>query len=142
MRVLVTGATGFLGAKLVEALARDNIDVRAMVRATSFRGTLENLPVEIVEGSLNPPENLEVILKDVDAVIHSAGGGWFKGRDAFYENNTRTTEHLLTAWKKVGCSAKKLILISSQAAAGPAQSIDHYPKEEETRPGSLYGKSK
>ena len=142
MRVLVTGATGFLGTKLVEALRQDNIDVRAMVRATSAIGHLETLPVELVEGSLNPPENLEIILKDVDAVIHSAGGGWFKGKDSFYENNTRTTEHLLDAWKAVGCSGKKLILISSQAAAGPARHIDHYPKEEETLPGSLYGKSK
>jgi nucleoside-diphosphate-sugar epimerase len=72
MKVLVTGASGFLGGYLVEQLVKHKHTVRAAVRPTSSRKVLENLPVEIVVGDMNNSRSLAKMIEGIDAVIHSA----------------------------------------------------------------------
>ncbi|MEM9942099.1 MAG: NAD-dependent epimerase/dehydratase family protein [Planctomycetota bacterium] len=81
MRILVTGATGFLGNNLVRALVRQNHDVTAVVRPSSDRKTLDGLDIELALADLNEPDDLGVVIREMDVVIHSAAMiqiGWTK----------------------------------------------------------------
>jgi len=72
MKSLVTGATGFIGSHLAEALKGAGDQVRALVRPTSDAGHLERLEVERCLGDLTDPPSLERALKGVDRVFHCA----------------------------------------------------------------------
>src|SRR3954453_8355605 len=90
MRALVTGATGFVGGRLVEALAADGLEVRCMVRdATSDRArALAEAGRELHEGDVLDPDSLRGAGQDVDIayyLIHSMG----RGGDGDFEERER-----------------------------------------------------
>jgi uncharacterized protein YbjT (DUF2867 family) len=80
MRALVTGATGFVGGRLVDALADDGVEIRCMVRNASSDGArkLAGAGHEVREGDVLDPDSLSGLGEDVDIayyLIHSMGGG-------------------------------------------------------------------
>jgi uncharacterized protein YbjT (DUF2867 family) len=78
LRVLVTGATGFVGGRLARRLLEDGVDVRCLARSGSRVGELERLGAELHEGDVQRPETLAGAGRDVDVayyLIHSMGGG-------------------------------------------------------------------
>ncbi|MCA9610139.1 MAG: NAD(P)H-binding protein, partial [Myxococcales bacterium] len=64
-RVLVTGATGFLGEHLVEALIADGATVRAFARASSRTDTIEALGAEVARGAFDDASSLERALDGI-----------------------------------------------------------------------------
>jgi len=70
--ILVTGATGKVGSRLVQRLIQWGYKVRALVRESSNTNSLEEIGVELIIGDLLNPKSLEVALQDVDVVIHLA----------------------------------------------------------------------
>lgn len=76
MKVLVTGATGFTGSRLVPLLLKSGFQVRAFVRPTSDRSPLSTLTVEWVTGDLSNPETLTAALHGVDALVNIASLGF------------------------------------------------------------------
>ncbi|MCZ6867158.1 MAG: NAD-dependent epimerase/dehydratase family protein [Chloroflexi bacterium] len=72
MKVLVTGATGFIGGNLVRALKARGYDVRALVRDQSSTLTLENTGVEVVPGDVRDRESVARALEGCQAVFHCA----------------------------------------------------------------------
>jgi nucleoside-diphosphate-sugar epimerase len=142
MKILVTGATGFLGAEIVRELLHRGASVRALVRKTSNTSALESANVALVVGSLNPPQGLKEALSDVDAVIHCAGGGWAKNTQSFYDNNTLTTENLLAATEQHNPRIQRFVLVSSLAAHGPCPDGVVRDPESEPSPLTHYGKAK
>ncbi|RJP47029.1 MAG: NAD-dependent epimerase/dehydratase family protein [Anaerolineaceae bacterium] len=76
MKVLVTGATGFTGSRLVPLLLKSGFQVRAFVRPTSDRSPLSTLTVEWVTGDLSNPETLTAALRGVDALVNIASLGF------------------------------------------------------------------
>jgi dihydroflavonol-4-reductase len=72
MLVLLTGATGFLGASLARALLAEGHAVRAFVRPDSPRGTLEGLDIGYATGSLTDAVSLRPAMEGAEAVIHAA----------------------------------------------------------------------
>ncbi len=71
-RVLVTGASGFIGSAIVRAFLNAGFKVRALVRRTSPRANLAGLPIEIAEGSLSDKLSIANALKDVRYLVHAA----------------------------------------------------------------------
>lgn len=76
MKVLVTGATGFTGSRLVPLLLENGYEVRCFARATSDRSSLDTLPVEWVTGDLSDNEALTSALRGVDVLVNIASLGF------------------------------------------------------------------
>src|SRR5208283_4942775 len=72
MKALVTGATGFVGAAVAQALERAGWSVRVLVRASSDRTNLARLAAEPVQGDLREPASLAAALAGCEALIHVA----------------------------------------------------------------------
>lgn len=149
MRVLVTGATGFIGSHLADQLIEAGHEVRALVRETSDTSHLDALGVECVVGSLHDEASLDEALSSgpgggVDAVVHAAGGGKVRNTAEFYEGNTRTTENLLMAAQRRHRQRplSRFVLISSLSAHGPSPDGSPETPDRAPHPVSHYGKSK
>ena len=73
MRVLVSGATGFIGGHLVERLVADGHEVSALVRTPAKAARLRELGVELLECDLSIFQELDRELPEADVVVHLAG---------------------------------------------------------------------
>ena len=74
MRILLTGASGFLGSHIAEQLDQQGAEVRALVRSTSDTRFLEGLAnVTLLPGALSDRDSLLAATEDVDGIIHAAG---------------------------------------------------------------------
>src|SRR6267143_4272596 len=142
MRVLITGATGFIGSHLAEQLHQKGYVLRCLVRKTSNLRWIEHLPVEYYYGDLFDEEVLKQAVEGVDCVYHVAGLTKAKSRAEYFLGNHIGTKNLLDAVEKVRPSLKRFILVSSLAAVGP--SLNGTPVNEETpyHPITAYGESK
>ncbi|MCL4270517.1 MAG: NAD-dependent epimerase/dehydratase family protein [Anaerolineales bacterium] len=76
MKVLVTGATGFTGSRLIPLLLQNGFQVHALTRPTSDRTPLSALKVEWVTGDLSDAQALTIALRDVDALVNIASLGF------------------------------------------------------------------
>lgn len=144
MKILVTGATGFVGSHLCEKLTELGHEVFALARNPKKFEEF-NVPGKMVQGALHEDKDHEWIATlpdDLDAVIHTAGIVHSFDWSDFYSVNTRATEKLINDLKVKYPKDLKFVLISSQAASGPAD-VDNKKKEHhDPKPVSHYGKSK
>ncbi len=104
MRVLVTGATGFVGANLVRELIADGEAVRALVRRRSNWQNLAGLDVELAEGDLRDPESLRAALQGVVVLYHVAADYrlWARDPRELYASNVDGTRNILKAAMAAG----------------------------------------
>ncbi|GEM34042.1 3-beta hydroxysteroid dehydrogenase [Nocardia neocaledoniensis NBRC 108232] len=118
MRVLVTGASGFLGGAITRALVAEGThEVSILVRPTSVLADLgaARERVRLVYGDLADPASLRDAAEGVDVVIHSAARVDERGtRARFWLENVRATEELLTAARRGGAS--RFVFVSSPSA--------------------------
>lgn len=142
MKVLVTGATGFIGSFLAEALLQKGYEVRSLVRSSSRLNWIEHLDMECYFGSLDNPSAIDKSLHDVDYVFHVAGITKALHENDFYKGNLNATKNLIEAIIRSGIKLKRFILISSQAAAGPSKSLEPIDEQAQAIPINWYGKSK
>ena len=143
MRVLVTGASGFLGSHIAEQLSKEGHTVRALVRKSSNRRFLETLPgVEFAEGSVEDAAKVDLAAKGVDAIVHSAGLVKARNKDEFHATNVVGTTNLLAAGKAQGKKLKRFVFVSSLAAVGPSPDGRPVDGEREPNPVTHYGRSK
>jgi nucleoside-diphosphate-sugar epimerase len=117
MKVLVTGATGFLGKHLVQKLVARGDEVCALVWPPSTRSTLQNLSVTMLEGDIQNANLVMQAVKGNDVVFHCAGkvDDWGP-RNEFYRVNVDGTRNMLEACRVAG--VKHFIHISSLAVLG------------------------
>lgn len=142
MRAVVTGATGFVGSHLAERLVAEGADVTCLVRPTSPLGWLRPLPVTLREASLFDAESLRAAVAGADVVLHVAGRIRAAKPADFYRDNVEATRVLARACVEAPNAAMRLVVVSSQAAAGPAPSERPIREEDPPRPLSDYGRSK
>lgn len=112
MKVVVTGGTGFIGGKLVEALVREGHQVRCLVRETSDTRRLQELGVELHRGDLGDTDALQSLPQGGDVIYHLAAlvSDW-GSRGDFYKYNLDATRVLLDAC--IECGVKRFIHMSS-----------------------------
>ncbi len=142
MKVLVTGASGFLGSHVTEQLLEKGHTVVALVRRSSntkFLSTLRG--VELAYGAIEDAESVRRAVDGVDAIVHSAG--LVKARDEaeFVKTNVGGTRNMLEAAMATP-SVKRFVFVSSLAAVGP--SLDGRPVTPDAPPTPVtrYGRSK
>lgn len=117
MKVLVTGASGFLGGRLVRWLVADGgHDISILVRPTSdLRDLGETTDLTLVYGDLTDPQSLARATEGIDVVIHSAARVDERGvRAQFVEENVTATTTLLDSARRNGVS--RFVFISSPSA--------------------------
>jgi UDP-glucose 4-epimerase len=140
-RVLVTGASGFIGRPLVAALLRAGYTVRAATRRqVSFPDSVE---VALVPDLKNPID-WNQILQGVDIIIHLAGPAHSKIPENAYSEfdqiNWLATQRLADAAKDVG--VERIVYISSVRAQVGASAVQAVREQDEPRPTNQYGRSK
>lgn len=133
MRVLVTGANGFLGSAVVRHLINAGYSVRAMVRKESKRGILEGLNVEKIEGDIAHPQAVEMAINGCKIVFHLASvytfyPWWQKKAKDLYKINVDGTRNLLAC--ALRHKVDKFIFTSSVASIG--KRLNGKPSNEET----------
>ena len=140
MRALVTGATGFVGSHLIEALRRDNHDVAALVRTPGKAAALTALGVEQVRGHLGDRDALGRAAEGRDVVFHVAGLTAALDEAEYLHANRDGTRALIEAAERAG--AGRFVYVSSMAAAGPAPRGRPLTGDEPPAPVTAYGRSK
>lgn len=130
MKAIVTGATGFVGSAVARALLRSGHDVRSLVRPTSDRRNIDDLPIEVVEGDLCDAASLRGACAGCDAVFHVAADYrlWTRDPKAMMASNVDGTVNVLRAAMDAGVS--RIVYTSSVATLGIRP--DGQPGDEET----------
>jgi nucleoside-diphosphate-sugar epimerase len=131
-RVLLTGATGFVGSHIARAFVEAGYEVLCGVRASSDVRWISDLPIERVPLDLEGrAEDLRRAVKNADLVIHAAGITRARRAEDYYSINAGGTARLADA--ALGAGVRRFVLISSLAARGP---------DGHAGPASPYGRSK
>lgn len=138
--ILVTGAAGFIGRHLVEALKLDGYPVRCLVR-TKAKANLFQPPVETCIGDLLASSTLAQILRDTNWVFHLAGVTRSFSKAGYLEGNHTATQSLLSAMRTLP-HPPRIVYLSSLAAAGPSADGKPIDESHPPRPVSHYGRSK
>lgn len=142
MKILLTGATGFLGSHLVEKLTSQGHEIKATIRASSQTDFLNQYDVELFQASLFDSFSLKDAVSNSDVIIHAAGGGKVSSPDDYFSMNVNTTACLLESIKKYNPAIKRFVHVSSLSAHGPSQNGKKQNESMKPHPVSLYGKSK
>ena len=97
MKLLLTGATGFVGYHVARALQDEGADLRLLVRKSSNLKNLEGLRGDTVTGDLADPASLKPALAGIDAIVHVAADYrlWIPDPDTMYRANVDGTRELL-----------------------------------------------
>jgi len=141
MRILLTGATGFVGSHLVEALAKEDLLLRALVRPTSETGRLRDSGVELIPGRVTDRASLDQAVREADVVVHLAALTRARDEAQFRATNETGTALLLEAAASTG-TCRRFIYVSSLAAVGPSRNGSPVTALTAPRPLTAYGRSK
>jgi len=139
---LVTGATGFIGSHLVQALLDQDEEVRCLVRKESSHQWIQGLDIEIVQGDCTDFSSLRSAVDGVDQIYHLAGISKATHHTAFYYINTSGTENLVRACIESNPNLERFVYLSSQAAVGPCKGDGLSVETDPCLPVSHYGWSK
>ncbi len=152
MKVLLTGAAGFIGSHLAERLLAEGNQVTGVDAFTDYYdpsrkrdnvSAIDDAAFELVEGDLNELD-LESLVGGVDAVFHLAGqpgvrASWGKSFEIYADQNVLATQRLLEACK--AASVGRVVYASSSSIYGDAE---RFPTSEEDLPAPIspYGVTK
>jgi len=133
MRVLITGATGFIGQNLTRYLFSKGYNIRALCRSSSDISVLSEIPVQIYRGDVLDMSSVERALDACDYVFHLAGyaRNWSKDRQVYFDVNVKGTKNVLESSQKMGI--KKVIFVSTSMTLGPSK---EYPIAELEKRGT------
>lgn len=139
--VLVTGATGFVGSHVIEALRGRVEHVRAVVRGTSDTTHLRTHGVDVRVASLDDAESLKQAASGADVVLHLAALTHARTESALREVNGGGTRAVLAAAMSAQDPARRFVYLSSLAAAGPSAGKP-VGADDPPNPLTAYGRTK
>ncbi len=142
MKVLVTGASGFLGSHVVEWLRTNGHTPRALVRPTSDVRHLTEAGVELAVGAVEQPATLPDAVRGVGAIVHAAGLVKARNRGEFERVNQQGTKNLLQAVREHNPGIRRFIYVGSQAAIGPSRDGTPIGEDAVPSPVTTYGRTK
>ncbi|MCT4619049.1 MAG: NAD-dependent 4,6-dehydratase LegB [Marinisporobacter sp.] len=132
-KVLVTGADGFIGSHLVEALLEEGHNVRAFVYYNSFNswGWLDTLEkeklskIDVFTGDIRDPNGVKEAMKGIDEVYHLAAliaiPFSYHSPDSYVDTNIKGTLNVLQAARDLG--TKRILVTSTSEVYGTAQYV-------------------
>ena len=145
-RVLITGASGFIGYHLIEAAQKAGLEVHAAVRPSSSVSHLEKFNPVFVYPDYRSKEALIKLLAEgqYQYIVHSAGATKAKNSQAYNLINAEYTRLLAEAALEAPIPLQRFVFMSSLAALGPLAYLEEQPITEHTLPLPItsYGKSK
>lgn len=144
-KVLITGASGFIGFHLIEAALAKELDVYAAVRRSSDIKHLSSYNISYAYPDFSDMQSLEKDFKEnqYDFIIHAAGTTKARNQEEYDLVNAKYTTTLAAAAVKSGTGLKKMVFISSLAAIGPLMQTKEIINEfTPPAPVTAYGKSK
>jgi nucleoside-diphosphate-sugar epimerase len=127
MRILVTGASGFIGSYIVQEGLDKGFEVWAGVRGTSSRGYLQDERIRFAQLDLSDPDTLLRQLREYkeemggngwDYVVHAAGATKCQNEIDFYRTNTDGTRHLIDALRAADMIPLRFVFVSSLSIFG------------------------
>ncbi len=144
MKILLTGASGFVGSHILDSLRARHLPTAILLRPTSNRSFLEPhlADVEVRSGSIGDPESLRRAMAGITHVVHCAGATKACRISEFYAVNQAGTRNVVDAANAQGGRVVRVVHISSLAAAGPAVPDRPARETDSPRPVSEYGQSK
>lgn len=152
MKILVTGASGFIGSFIVERGIEKGFDVWAGVRGSSSRRFLKDDRVEFVQLDFSSPDNLKAQLNSFraehgvwDYIVHAAGVTKCLDKKDFFKVNYEGTKNFIEALEATGMQPRKFIYLSSLSIFGPLHEKQPYTpimESDTPAPNTAYGESK
>ncbi|MGL4852524.1 MAG: NAD-dependent epimerase/dehydratase family protein [Phocaeicola sp.] len=150
-KILVTGASGFIGSFLVEGGLQQGLEVWAGMRVRSSRAYLQDERIHFAEFNLTSQVELMEQLGahqaqhgKWDYIIHCAGVTKARNQEEFDRGNYQATRNLVTALQQLGMVPEQFIFISSLSIVGAVKEESYQPitAEDAPQPNTAYGRSK
>ena len=131
MKVLMTGANGFLGARLARRLAETGTQVRAIVRSVEGSNDLIHPNIELIPGNFADPETIAAAMQGVQGVYHLAAisNDWAPDSRDFYRVNVGGTVTLIEAAR--AAAVPKIVITSTAGTIGPPDGSHVHPVDEQ-----------
>ena len=147
MKILITGASGFIGSFIVEEALRRGFETWAVVRKSSSKAYLTDERINFIELNLSSREQLVEQLRPhlFDYVVHAAGVTKCTDKRDFYRINTEGTKNLVEALMELQMPLKRFVFVSSLSVFGAIREQLPYEEIRETdtpQPNTEYGRSK
>jgi nucleoside-diphosphate-sugar epimerase len=147
MKILVTGASGFIGSFIVEEALRRGFDTWAAVRGSSSRAYLRDERIHFIELNLDSEEQLREQLRghQFDYVVHAAGVTKCLDKSDFHRINCEGTQHLVRALLAVQMPLRRFVYVSSLSVMGAIREQQPYTEirdDDTPQPNTAYGRSK
>ena len=146
-KILITGASGFIGSFIVEEALKRGFEAWAAMRKSSSKAFLQDERIHFIELNLSSEEQLKQQLQghQFDYVIHAAGVTKCLHQEDFFRINTEGTKNLVNALLALKMPLKRFVYISSLSIMGAIREQQPYTEIQENdtaRPNTAYGKSK
>lgn len=147
MKILITGASGFIGSFIVEEAIKRGFETWAAIRKSSSKAYLQDEHIHFIELDFSSQEQLEEQLKGhaFDYVVHAAGATKCLHQEDFFRINTEGTQNFVKALLHLQMPLKRFIYISSLSIMGAIREQQPYEEireSDEPKPNTAYGKSK
>jgi dihydroflavonol-4-reductase len=147
MKILIIGASGFIGSFIVEEALRRGYETWAGIRKTSSRQYLSDERIKFLELQFDNEDRLteQLMPHQFDYIVDAAGATKCKRSSDFFAVNTEGTKRIVNAVLRSGMNVKKFVYLSSLSVFGAPREKEPHEDIEETdpmMPNTFYGKSK
>lgn len=150
-RILITGASGFIGSFLVEKALKKGYETWAGVRKSSNKEYLQDKRIQFIDLNFSDEEKLTSQIKEFvirhgkfDYIAHNAGVTKCLNPEDFDRVNYQFTANFINALRKADAVPEKFVLMSSLSAFGPGDEKNYTPIKltDTPNPNTAYGRSK